>query len=99
MTVRPLAIDFAHPPRSGRVLGTLLAGLGAVALLWVLAQLADAREERDRQATRLEDTARLARRAMPSLAVETKVAPGPDSHARAAEVNAAHAVIVQLAPP
>ena len=99
MTVRPLAIDFAQPPRSGRVLGTVLAGLGAVALLWVLAQIADARDERDRQVTRLEDTTRLARRAMPSLAVETKVAPGPDTQALAAEVNAAHEVIDQLALP
>lgn len=102
MSLRPLALDFAQPARNGRVLGTILAGLGAVALLWVVAQIGDAGTERDRQATRLDDTRRLARRTMPSLAVETKAtsnAVDPDARGLATEIRAANDVLDQLGMP
>jgi len=99
VSVRPVRIDFAGTPRPVRLLGTVLAAVGVAAALWAWAEVRDAQDERDRQTERLDDTRRLARRAMP--AIERATAPGREAPDRemVAEVRAANEVLDRLALP
>lgn len=99
MSVRPVGIEFAGTPRPVRLLGTVLAAVGVAAALWAWAEVRDAQEERDRQTERLDDTRRLARRALP--AIERPTAPGREAPDRemVAEVRAANEVLDRLALP
>lgn len=91
MTRPALAMDFAHPPRRGRALGTALVGIAAALALVVAADYADTRAELDRWQGKLDDTRRLARRTMPAL--ETEAAPSREMEQ---EIRRANLVIDQL---
>jgi Tfp pilus assembly protein PilN len=95
MSVRALGIDFTGRSRPPRLIGTVLVTLGIAAALWTFAAVRDAQEARDRQSERLDDTRRLARRALP--AIEPRVeTPGRDT---AVDVRAANEVLDRLALP
>lgn len=94
VSVRPLGIDFAGPPRASRLLGTVLVAIGIAAALWAVAEVRDAQDERDRQSERLDDTRRLARRALPSIERA-----GPAGRDAALDIRAANEVLDRLALP
>jgi Tfp pilus assembly protein PilN len=99
MSVRAVGIDFAGTPRPVRVVGTVLAAVGVAVALWAWDAVTEAQDERDRQTERLDDTRRLARRALP--AIERVKAPAREAPDRemAAEVRAANEVLDRLALP
>ena len=94
MSAAPLRIDFARPARRSGTVALLLLGAGALAAVVAFDSAERAREEVRRWEQKLDDTRRLARRALPSLAVEESL--GDDA---LRELRAANAVIEQLALP
>lgn len=92
--MRSLKLDFVRDPGAGRPTGIVLIATGALLLLWLFGQYADARTEAARWDSKLSDTRRLARRALPDFAVEQ--APTREI---AQEIRAANVVIDQLALP
>ena len=94
MTMRALQLDFVRRPGTGRSTGIVLIAVGALLLLWLAGQYADARSEAERWDGKLSDTRRLARRSLPDFSVEQ--APTREI---AQEIRAANVVIDQLALP
>lgn len=94
MSMPALRIDFVQPAGGRSLAGVLLLGAGALAAAVAFTHAEQAREDAARWEQKLEDTRRLARRALPSFAPEE--APSEDT---AREIRAANAVIEQLALP
>jgi Tfp pilus assembly protein PilN len=93
MAARTLQLDFERPV-AVRPWGTILLALGALVAAWVLVEYSDATDEIRRWEGKLADTKRLARRSLPSFAVEDAPSTG-----EAQEIKAANAVLDQLAAP
>lgn len=93
MATRTFHFDFERPV-AARPWGTLLLALGALALTWVLLEYGEVSDEIRRWDGKLTDTKRLARRSLPSFAVEE--APTADE---AQDLKAANLVLDQLALP
>lgn len=94
MAIRALRLDFQQPAGGRRAWGTLLLGIGAVLGTWAVLEYGTAGDELARWEQRLSDTRRLAKRALPSFAVEE--AP---SSALAQELKDANTVLDRLALP
>jgi Tfp pilus assembly protein PilN len=91
MTPPRLSLDFARSRAQAGTLATVVAAAGAVAALLVAGAWLDARQEQARWESRLEDTRRLAGRALPRLAPEAAASPQLQ-----AELQAANAVLDQM---
>lgn len=94
MALPGLDIDFVRTAAARSPVATLLLGIGALAALWVMAELADVRDEAARWESKLSDTKRMARRTLPSLAADD--APSRET---ALELKAANEVLDQLTLP
>lgn len=94
MSMPALRIDFVRQAGSRSLVALALLGLGVLAAAAAFIGAERAREEAARWEQKLEDTKRLARRALPSFVPEE--APTEDV---ARELRAANAVIEQLAAP
>jgi len=86
-----LSLDFARSRAPAGALATVVAALGAVAVLLVAGAWLDARQELARWESRLEDTRRLAGRDLPRLVPESDASPQIQ-----AELQAANAVLDQM---
>lgn len=94
MALPGLRVDFASAAGGRSPFAALLLGIGAVAALWVLGEVADVREEVTRWEEKLNDTRRLARRTLPSLSSDET-----PSRETALELKAANEVLDQLTMP
>lgn len=94
MATRALHLDFERPAGQGRAWGTILLAIGAVLGSWVVLEYRDAGDEVARWEDKLSDTRRLAKRSLPSFAVEE--AP---TAALAQELKDANVVLDRLALP
>jgi Tfp pilus assembly protein PilN len=94
VSLAALRIDFVRPSGGRSAAALALLGAGALAAAVAFVNAEQAREEAARWEQKLEDTRRLARRALPSFAPEE--APSEDV---SRELRAANAVIEQLALP
>lgn len=94
MAARTLQLNFERPAGASRPWGTILLALGALMSVWVVLEQGQASDELARWEKKLADTQRLARRALPSFAVEE--APSAEL---AQELKSANAVLDQLAAP
>jgi hypothetical protein len=70
MTAPALQMNFASAPRRGKTVGTVLVGIAALLALLVAGEYEDTQTELARWQGKLDDTRRLAKRALPSLATE-----------------------------
>lgn len=93
MAARALQFDFERPV-AVRPWGTILLALGALVAAWMLVEYSDATDEIRRWDGKLADTKRLARRSLPSFAVEEAPSAG-----EAQALKAASVVLNQLAAP
>ena len=91
MTPPRLLLDFARPRAPAGSAATVVAALGAVAALIVVGAWLDVRQDVARWQSRLDDTRRLAGRALPRLAPEAAASPQQQ-----AELQAANAVLEQM---
>jgi Tfp pilus assembly protein PilN len=91
MTPPRLLLDFARSRGPAGSAATVVAALGAVAALIVVGAWLDARQDVARWQSRLDDTRRLAGRALPRLAPEAAASPQLQ-----AELQAANAVLDQM---
>ncbi len=94
MVARALALDFERAPGRSPPWGTILLAVGAVLATWVALEYGSVSDELARWEGKLSDTRRLAKRALPSFAVEA--APSTEL---AQELKAANAVLDRLALP
>lgn len=94
MSAPALHIDFVRPAGGRSIAAVVLLAAGALVAAAAFMQAEQAREEAARWEQKLEDTRRLARRALPSFAPEA--APSEET---AREIRVANAVIEQLALP
>lgn len=93
MAARSLHFDFERP-RTARPWGTILLAVGALLTTWALLDYGEVSDEIRRWDGKLADTKRLARRSLPSFAVE-----GAPSAGEAQALKAANIVLDQLAAP
>lgn len=94
MALRTLQFDFQRPPGDRRTWGTILLVIGVLLGAWAWLQYDAARDQLTRWEDKLSDTRRLARRSLPSFAVED--AP---SATLAQELKDANAILDRLALP
>lgn len=94
MATRTLQLDFERPAGAARPWGTILLAVGALMSIWTVLEYGDASDDVARWESKLTDTKRLARRSLPSFAVEE--APSAEL---AQELKAANVVLDQLAAP
>lgn len=94
MAMPGLDVDFRRPAGRRGPAAVLLLGIGAAAALWVMAEIADVREETARWDNKLSDPRRLARRTLPNLR-----AGGAPSRENVQEPKAANEVLDQLTLP
>lgn len=92
--MRALHLDFERPAGQRRPWGTILLAIGALLATWVVLEYGDASEELARWEEKLSDTRRLAKRSLPSFALEE--AP---TAALAQELKDANVVLDRLALP
>jgi hypothetical protein len=94
MAMRALHLDFERPAGQRRPWGTILIAIGALLATWAMLEYRDTSEEVARWEEKLSDTRRLAKRSLPSFAVEE--AP---TAALAQELKDANVVLDRLALP
>lgn len=94
MTTRALHLDFERPPGQRRAWSAILLVVGALLGGWLVLESRDASDEVARWEDKLSDTRRLAKRSLPSFAVEE--AP---TAALAQELKDANVVLDRLALP
>jgi hypothetical protein len=94
MAARALHLDFIRPAPASRLVGTVLLAAGVLLVAWVLGEARALQEERDRWQVKREDTYRLAKRALPSLA-----SPGTPSRETTEALKGANQILDQLTLP